>query len=89
MLRQLLQLGATEIRVVDIMALHEEEVYTFNQEMLNSSRILAEDIYDSKEVVAYKGSYLTVDLLKRLASIGVDDIHGAFAKLFFVIDDGF
>ncbi len=77
-LRQLLQLGATEIRVVDIMALHEEEVYTFNQEMLNSSRILAEDIYDSKEVVAYKGSYLTVDLLKRLASIGVDDIHVSY-----------
>jgi DNA-directed RNA polymerase subunit beta len=77
-LRQLLQMGVAEIRVVDIMALHEEDIYNFNGEMLSSSRILAEDVYDSKEVVAYKGSYLTMDLLRKLASIGLDDIHVSY-----------
>ncbi len=77
-LRQLLQLGANEIRVVDIMALHEDDVYAFNADMLSSSRILAEDVYENKEIVAYKGSYLTMELLRKLASISIDDIHVSY-----------
>ncbi len=81
-LRQLLQKGVSEIRVVDIMALHEDDVYALDKKLLNSSRILAEDIYESKEIIAYKGSYLTMDLLRKLASIGTDEVHVSYESTY-------
>lgn len=81
-LRQLLQKGVSEIRVVDIMALHEDDVYALDKKLLSSSRILAEDIYDNKEIVAYKGSYLTMDLLRKLASIGTDEVHVSYESTY-------
>ncbi|MCK5743238.1 MAG: hypothetical protein KAH30_00710, partial [Caldisericia bacterium] len=73
-IRQLLTCDVDTIRIVDIMSLEENDVFIFDRHLLSSSRILAEDIEEGEEVLAYQGSYLTMDLLRRLSSAGIDEL---------------
>lgn len=73
-LRQLLSANIDSIRIVDIMSLEENDVYIFDGDLMNSSLILAEDVEEDNDLVAYQGSYLTIDLLKKLAEAGVDEV---------------
>ncbi len=73
-LRQLLSAEISTIRIVDIMSLEENDVYIFDGKLMNSSLILAENVEENDDLVAYQGSYLTTDLLKKLAGVGVDEV---------------